>query len=161
MIVNGLSLCIARRAPYILAFAVIVRGSSGMRHGICVGIFIIDGGQCERVSRSRTVTTYVRTHPDRRVRCASRRHNDIGTLTNTKSDHIGRIRLHRHEIIGDDRHVEAVNGETLDSFSAIVDEPKSVLLAGVELELGKASIRCTLLSFVCELRAVKAHLSVD
>ena len=139
-VVSGLALCTARRAAYILAFAVIVRGGSGMRHGIGVGVFIIDGCQSERVSRSRTVTTYIRTHPNRRVRCASRGHNDIGTLTNTESDDVGRIWLDRHKVVGDNRHVETINGETLNGFSTVINEPKSMLLAGVELEFGKAGV---------------------
>lgn len=139
-IVSGLALCTARRAAYVLAFAVIVRGCSGMRHGISVGVFIIDGCQSERVSRSRTVTTYIRTHPNCRIRCASRGHDDIATLTNTESDDVGRIWLDGHKVVGDDCHVETIDGESLNGFSTVVDEPKSMLFAGVELEFGKAGV---------------------
>ena len=55
----------------------------------------------------------------------------------------------------------AINGETLNAFSAAVDEPKSVPLAGVKLEFGNAGIRCALLGFVRELSAIKAHLAIN
>ena len=85
--------------------------------------------------------TEIGAHPNGRVGWACSRHNDIGTLTNTESDHRGRVWLDRHEIVGNNRHVEAINSETLNAFGAAVDKPKSVLLAGLELELGKTGVR--------------------
>ena len=85
--------------------------------------------------------TEIRAHPNGRVRWACSRHNDIGTLTNTESDHGGSVWLDRHKIVGNNRHVEAINSETLNAFGAAVDKPKSVLLAGLELELGKTGVR--------------------
>lgn len=111
-----------------------------MRHGSCVGVFIIDGRQSERVSRSRTIATYIRPHPDRRIRWASRRHDNIGTLTNTESDDVVSIWLDRHKVVGDNCHIETINGEPLNGFSTVVNEPKSMLFAGVELEFGKAGV---------------------
>ncbi len=108
-----------------------------------------------------TSRTEIRTHPDRRIGWACSRHDDIGTLTNTQSDHVCCIWNDGYEIISDNGHVEAINGETLNAFSAAVDEPEPVLLAGLELEFRKAGIRCALLSLVCELSTVEAHFAVD
>ncbi len=43
--ISDLAVCLARRAPYIAAFAVIVRGFCCFRHRIRVGVFVVDGGQ--------------------------------------------------------------------------------------------------------------------
>lgn len=88
-------------------------------------------------------------------------HEDIASLTNTKGDHIGGVWHDGHKIVRKDSHVVAIDGETLNAFSTMINEPKPVRLAGLELELGKTRIRCALLAFVGELGAVEAHLAVD
>lgn len=105
--------------------------------------------------------TEIRTHPEGRVGCPSSLYKDISALTNTESDHVGVVWHDRHKIVGEDCHVVVINGETLDAFSAAVDEPESVRLAGLKFELGEAGIRRALLGFVGELRAVEAHLAID
>ena len=124
----------------VAAFAVIVRSSLRLGHGVCVSIFIIDGSQSVRVMGGIAGRTEIRAHPNGRVGWACSRHNDIGTLTNTESDHVGSVWLNRHKIVGNNRHVEAINSEPLNTFSAGVDKPKPVLLAGLKLELGKTRV---------------------
>ena len=139
----------------------IVGGRTGFGHGICVGVFVIDSGQGVRMMRSIASRTEVRTHPNRRVGWAGSRHDDIATLANTESDHVCSIWLDGHKIVGNDCHIEAINGETLNAFGAAVDEPKSVLLAGLKLEFSKTGVRGALLSFICEFCAIEAHLAVN
>ncbi len=146
---------------YIATFAIIVGGSLRLGYGSCVGLFVVDSSQGVRVSGGVASRTEIGTHPDCRVGWACSRHDDIGTLTNTQSDHVGCIWNDGYEIVGNNGHVEAINSETLNAFSAAVDEPEPVLLAGLELEFRKAGIRCALLSLVCELSTVEAHFAVD
>ena len=139
--ISGLAACKVREASYIATFAVIVRSGLCLRYGVCVGFFVIDGGQGVRVVGSIASRTEIGAHPDGRVGWTCSRHNDIGTLTNTESDHSGGVWLDGHKIVGNNCHVEAINRETLNAFGAAVDEPESVPLAGLELELRKTSVR--------------------
>ena len=139
--VSDLAFHKARRPSYITTLAIIVGSRFRLRCSSCVGIFVIDGSQSVGVMGGITRGTEIRPHPNGRVGWACSRHNDIGSLTNTESDHISNVWLNRHKIVCNDRHIEAINGETLDTFGTAVDEPESVLLAGVELELGKTGIR--------------------
>lgn len=121
--VSGLALCIARKASYIAAFAIIVKGFGRMRHGICVGILVIDSGQSVGVVGSIAIGAEIRTHPEGRVGCAYSLHDDIGTLTNTESNHIGSVWHDGHKIVGEYCHCVTIYGETLNAFSAVVDKP--------------------------------------
>ena len=111
------------RKIIVAAFAVIVRSSLGLGHGVCVGFFIVDGGQSVRVMGGIARRTEIRAHPNGRVRWACSRHNDIGTLTNTESDHGGSVWFNRYIIVSNNRHVEAINSESLNAFGAAVDKP--------------------------------------
>ena len=113
------------------------------------------------MSGSITGRTEIRTHPDSRIGWAGSRHDNISTLTNPESNHIRNVWLHRHKVVGNNRHIKAVNSKTLNTLSATVDKPQSMFLSGSELELGKAGIRRALLGFIGELSAVEAHLAVD
>lgn len=159
--VSGLASRTAREASHISTFAVVVGGRTGLGHGIRVGVFVIYSGQGVRMMRGVASRTEIGAHPNRRVGWAGSRHDDIATLTNTESDHVSSIRFDGHKIVSDDCHIEAIDGETLNAFGAAVDQSQSVLLAGLELEFRKTGVRSALLSFVCELSAVEAHLAVD
>ena len=139
--VSDLAFHKARRASYITTLAIIVGSRFRLRRSSCVGIFVIDGSQSVGVMGGITRGTEIRPHPNGRVGWACSRHNDIGTLTNTESDHSGGVWLDGHKIVGNNCHVEAINRETLNAFGAAVDEPESVPLAGLELELRKTSVR--------------------
>ena len=108
-----------------------------------------------------TGRTKIRTHPNSRIWWAGSRHDNIGTLANPESNHVSNVWLDGHKVVGNNRHIKAVNSETLNTLSAAIDKPQSMLLSGLELELGKAGIRRALLGFVGELGAVEAHLAVD
>ena len=110
-----------------------------MGHGSIVSVFVIDGSQSVGVI-SIIARAEIRTHPEGRVGCASSRHDDITTLTNSESDHVGSVGHNRHKIVGKNGHIMAINGEILDAFSAGIDKPKSVRLARMELKLGKTGI---------------------
>lgn len=75
---------------------------------------------------------------------------------------MGGVRLDGDEVVGDDGHVVAVNGEALDTFGASVDQAETMNLASGELELGHASISGAG-GFVTGSNggAVKVHLAVD
>ena len=90
--------------------------------------------------RSIACRTEIRAHPNRRVGWAGSRHDNIATLTNTQSDHVSSIWLDRHKIVGNDCHIEPIDGETLNAFSTAVDKPESMLLAGLELEFRKTGV---------------------
>ena len=107
----------------VAAFAVVVRRSLRLGHGVCVSFLIINGSQSVRVMGGIASRTEIRAHPNGRVRRACSRHNDIGTLTNTESDHVSGVWLNRHKIVGNNRHVETINGESLNTFRAAVDKP--------------------------------------
>ena len=129
------------RKIIVATLAVIVRSSLRLGHGVCVGFFIIDGSQSVRIMSGIARRTEISAHPNGRVGWACSCHNDIGPLTDTESDHGSSVWLDRHKIVSNDRHVEAINSESLNAFGAAVDKPQSVLLAGLELELGKTGVR--------------------
>lgn len=133
--VSALAVGAVGKASYIATFVVIVGSGLRLWYCVCIGFFVVDGGQGIGIVGSIAFRTEIRAHPDGRVGWACSRHNDIGTLANTESDHIGSVWLHRNKIVGNDCHVKAINGETLNTFGAAVDKPKSVLLTRLELEL--------------------------
>lgn len=159
--VSALAVRAVGKVSYIATFVVIVGSGLRLRYCICVGFFVIDGGQGIGVVGSIAIRTEIRAHPDGRVGWACSRNNDIGTLANTESDHVGSVWLDRHKIVGNDCHVKAINSETLNAFGAAVDKPKSVFLARLELELRKTGIGCARLGLVCDQSAVVVHFTVN
>ena len=159
--VSALAFRAVGKASYIATFVVIVGSGLRLWYCVCVGFFVIDSGQGKGVVGSIAFRTEIRAHPDGRVSWACSRNNDIGTLANTESDHIGSVWLDGHKIVGNDCHVETINGETLNTFGATVDKPESVLLARLELELRKTSVRCARLGLVCDQSAVVVHFAVN
>ena len=121
-----------------------------MGHRSCVGVFVVYSGQSVRLTGSIANRRKIRPHPVGRVRCAGSRHDNITTLTHAESDHVGCVWHDGHKIVGNNCHIVAIDGKILNTFSASVDEPKSVCLAGLKLEFGKAGIRCALLVAVQE-----------
>ena len=107
-----------------------------------------------------TVGTKIRAHPVGRVGFPDTVDDDVASLADAEGDDVGSIRFDWHEIIGDDGHVMAVDGEALDTFGTAVDQPEAVLLSGVELELGDASVGRAGLAAGDE-GAVVVHLPVD
>ena len=150
-----------RKISYIATFAVIIGGRARLGHGSVVGFLVVDGCQSVRVVGGIAGWAEIGAHPDGRGGWTCSRYDDIGTLPDTKSDHLSNIWLNGHKVVSNDCHVKAINRETLNTLRAAVDKPESVLLAGLELEFRKAGIRCALLGFVLKLGAVEAHLAID
>ena len=103
----------------------------------------------------------VSAHPVGGFWCPNGLHNNITTLTDTESHDVGGVRLDGHEVVGNDSHIVAVDGEALDAFSTAVDEPQTVFLPGVELEFGKTGIRGAVNRGIGDQRAIVVHLAVD
>lgn len=64
----------------------------------------------------------------------------IGSLANSKCDHVGVIRLDGYKVVGNDSHDVVINGKSLDCFSSSIDQPQSVGVSASELELGDPSV---------------------
>ena len=66
--------------------------------------------------------------------------NDVRSLADTQDDEVCLVWLYRNKVVGDHRHVVAINREKDDGFGCMVDQPQSVLLPSLELEVCKPSI---------------------
>lgn len=90
--------------------------------------------------RSKTGGTFLKSHPDRLGGVITALDNDLSALTNAKGDHVRLVRLNSDEVVGDDGHVVAIDGEEQDGLGAVVDQTEKVLLASLELEGRKTSV---------------------
>ena len=108
---------------YIATLAVVV--GSRCRSGLCGrnSIFVIDGSQGVGLIGKIAMGAQVGAHPVGGRGRPNTLHNNVATLPDAKSHDVGRVRLDGHEVVGDDCHVVAVNGEALNTLSTTVDKP--------------------------------------
>jgi len=110
---------------------------SGNRVGRCGGVSVgvIDRCQGLLLFRCRASGAEVGAHPVGTCRLAGGFHQDVGALTDAENHHLGFIWDDGDEVIGDDRHGVAVDGEELCALSAGIDESQSMHFSGLKAEL--------------------------
>lgn len=67
--------------------------------------------------------------------------DDIATLSNSESDHIGLVWLDRNEVVSYDRHSVVINRESLNGFRASINKSEAVFLPFGKLEFSETGIR--------------------
>ena len=67
--------------------------------------------------------------------------DDIGTLSNSESDYIGRVWLDRDEIVSHDGHCVVINAESLNGFPATINKSEAMFLPWGKLEFGDTGVR--------------------
>lgn len=123
-----------RPATYVSARCLGVGG--GNRVGCCGGVSfgVVDCCQRLLLVRCRADSAEVGAHPVGTCRLAGSFYQDIGALTDAENHHLGLVRDHGDEVVGNDRHGVAVDGEELRAFGAGVDKAKVMHLSGLKAE---------------------------
>lgn len=108
-----------------------------------VGVLVVDDshGFGRNTVVGIAATGQGRAHPHKVAGLSGGLNNNIGPLTNTKSDKVGLVWLDFDEVVGDDGHLVVVDAELLDTLGTGVDEAEEVLLARLEAEFRNTSVR--------------------
>ena len=103
-------------------------------------MLVVDGRQSMRLVPHRASRTDVRSHPHGISGLTSGFDEDVGALTHAQGDHVGGVRPDRDEVVRNHSHLIPIDSESLQSLGASVDEPETVRLSGLELELGQTGV---------------------
>jgi len=94
----------------------------------------------ERATDTWRPESEIGAHPVGRALSTDTLNDNIGTLTDTKSDDVGGVGNNGDEIVGNDSELMSIDRELLYTLSGGVDEAEEMLLARLELELGETSV---------------------
>lgn len=128
------------------------------RQGLVVAALVVDDAQgFGEEAVVQTAPNHVGAHPVAVALSAGAVDDHVGALADPERDHAGLVGDDGHEVVGDDVHVVAVDGELLDGRRARVDETEPMELARCEIELGIVGRR----AIEKRLHTGEAHLAVD
>ena len=132
----------------------------GRRLG-CVGAFVEDGRQGYPliIGAQGAGAADFRSHKNRGAGWQFRLHNDVGPLSNAKSDKLGGVGVDGDEIIGHDNHGVIVDGKSHYGFGGRIDEPEAMSSPWGETEFGDPSVGGA--SYIRLDCAIVVHLAVN